>query len=309
MKMKRIVLAGGSGFIGRALAKALVARGYEVIVLTRTPRPDTGFREVEWDGAHVGEWIQFLGDAEAVVNLTGRNVNCPHTPENLKEILESRVNSVQAIAQSFPHVASSLIKKTPRTWVQAGAVGFYGDTGDRLCDESSPAGKNALAKVCKQWEKAFNAADTPATRKVTLRIGFVLGREGGALPVLSKLTKNFLGGSVGKGKQFISWIHLEDLTRMFIAAIEREDLTGTYNAVGLNPEMNRDFMRELRHVLHRPWSPPVPEFAVRLGARWMKSEPSLALDSQCCAPIRFLEAGFDYKFSRLRPALEDLCRD
>jgi len=307
MKLKRIVLAGGSGFIGRALARALVVRGYEVIVLTRTPRPNTGFREIEWDGDHVGEWIQFLGDAEAVVNLTGRNVNCPHTPENLREILESRVNSVKAIAQSIPHVTIPLIKKPPRTWVQASATGFYGDTGDRLCDESSPAGKDALAVVCKKWEDAFNVADAPKTRKLALRIGFVLGRDGGALPVLSRLTRWFLGGSVGNGRQFISWIHLADLTRMFVAAIEREDLTGTYNAVGLNPEMNRDFMRELRHVLHRPWSPPAPEFAVRLGARWMHSEPSLALVSQCCAPIRFLEAGFEYHFPRLRPALEDLC--
>ena len=308
MKTKRIVLAGGSGFIGRALARALVVRGYEVIVLTRTPREDSGFREVEWDGDHIGEWLQFLGDAEAVVNLTGRNVNCPHTPENLREILESRVNSVKAIAQSIPHVTIALIKKPPRVWVQAGATGYYGDTGDRLCDESSPAGKNALAGVCKKWEAAFNSADVPETRRVLLRIGFVLGRGGGALPVLTKLTKRFLGGCVGNGKQFISWIHIEDLTRMFVEAIENEKLSGTYNAVGLNPEMNRDFMRELRHVLHRPWSPPAPEFAVRLGARWMKSEPSLALTSQCCAPIRFLEAGFEYKFSKLRPALEDLCR-
>jgi uncharacterized protein len=309
MKMKRILLAGGSGFIGQALGRALAARGYEVIVLTRTPRQSSGFREVEWDGAHIGEWIQFLGDAEAVVNLTGRNVNCPHTPENLREILDSRVNSVQAIAQSIPHVNIPNIKKPPRVWVQASAVGFYGDTGDRLCDESSPAGTDALAGVCKRWEAAFNSADTPNTRKVGLRIGFVLGREGGALPVLSKLTKWFLGGSAGSGKQFISWIHLEDLTRMFIAAIERVDLSGTYNAVGLNPETNRFFMHEIRHVLRRPWSPPVPKFAVRMGARWMKSEPSLALTSQCCAPIRFLESGFEYQFSKLRPALEDLCRD
>jgi uncharacterized protein len=307
--MKRILLAGGSGFIGRELARVLVARGYEVIVLTRTPRQSSGFREVEWGGAHVGEWIQFLGDAEAVVNLTGRSVNCPHTPENLREILDSRVNSVRAIAHSIPHVIIPNIKKPPRVWVQASAVGFYGDTGDRLCDESSAAGTDALAGICKQWEAAFNSADAPNTRKVALRIGFVLGREGGALPVLSKLTKRFLGGSAGSGKQFISWIHLEDLTRMFIAAIEREDLSGTYNAVGASPVTNAEFMRELRHALHRPWSPPVPKFAVRLGARWMKSEPSLALASQCCAPIRFLESGFEYQFPKLRPALEDLRRD
>jgi hypothetical protein len=301
MSMKRIVLAGGSGFIGRALAKALLVRGYQVVVLTRTPGQGSGFLEAEWDGAHVGEWIQHLNGAEAVVNLAGRNVNCPHTQENIGEIMESRVNSVRAIALAFQH-----IKVPPRVWVQAGAVGFYGDTKDCLCDESSPVGTNALAGVCKIWEDAFNAVEAPKTRKVLLRIGFVLGRDGGALPVLSEFTNRFLGGSVGGGKQFISWIHIADLTRMFVESIERENLSGTYNAVGLNPEMNRFFMRELRHVLHRPWSPPVPAFVVRLAARWMKSEPSLALASQCCAPIRFLEAGFEYQFPKLRPALKDI---
>jgi hypothetical protein len=303
MSLKRIVLAGGSGFIGQSLAKALLARGYEVVVLTRSPRTDSGFREIEWNGTHLGEWIQFLDGAEAVVNLAGRNVNCLHTPENLREILESRVNSVRIIALAFDHV-----KTPPRVWMQASAVGFYGDTKDRLCDENSPAGNDALAGVCKLWEDAFNSANTPKTRRAILRIGFVLGKNGGALPILSKLTKWFLGGRVGNGRQFISWIHIADLTKMFIETIERENLSGTFNAVGLNPETNRFFMRELRRALYRPWSPPVPEFAVRLGARWMGSEPSLALASQCCAPIRFLEAGFEYQFSKLRPALENLCR-
>jgi uncharacterized protein (TIGR01777 family) len=210
---------------------------------------------------------------------------------------------VRVLALAFDHV-----KTPPRVWVQASAVGFYGDTKDRLCDENSPAGNDALAGVCKLWEEAFNSADTPKTRRAILRIGFVLGKNGGALPVLSKLTKWFIGGRAGNGRQFISWIHIADLTRMFIETIERENLSGTFNAVGLNPEMNKFFMRELRRALHRPWSPPAPEFAVRLGARWMNSEPSLALSSQCCAPIRFLEAGFEYEFAKLRPALENLCQ-
>jgi len=302
MKTKRILLAGGSGFIGRSLAKALLVRGHEVVVLSRSPQQSTGFREVEWNGVHVGDWIQHLDGAEAIVNLTGRSVNCPHTPENLQEILESRVYSVRAIANSLPHV-----KTPPRVWVQAGAVGFYGDTGDHLCDESSPAGKDALASICQHWEDAFNSAKAPNTRRVLLRIGFVLGRNGGALPILEKLAKSFLGGAAGDGKQFISWIHLVDLTRMLVEAIEREDLSGTFNAVGTSPATNAEFMRELRHVLHRPWSPPAPKFAVRLATRWMKGEPSLALASQCCVPIRFLEAGFEFQFSRLRAALENLC--
>jgi uncharacterized protein len=305
MKPKRIVLAGGSGFVGRALVRSLVARKYEVVVLTRSPRERSdGVTEAEWDGAHVGEWIQFLDGAEAVVNLTGRNVNCPHTPENLREILESRVNSVRAIAAAFPHV-----QHPPRVWVQAGAVGFYGDTSNRLCAENIFAGSNDLAKVCEQWERAFNTADAPKMRRVLLRIGFVLGRNGGALPVLTRLTKLFLGGSAGSGKQFISWIHLADLTRMLVAGIEQENLSGTFNAVAPNPVTNAEFMSELRRALHRPWSPPAPEFAVRLGARLMGSEPSLALTGVRCAPKRFVEAGFEFRFPELRPALENLCRD
>jgi uncharacterized protein len=302
MKMKRIVLAGGSGFLGQSLAKALVARGCEVMLLTRSPKKRTDFRELEWDGVNAGEWSRHLEGAEAVVNLAGSNVNCPHTRENLRKILDSRVHSVRALAQSF-----SQLKNPPRVWVQAGAVGFYGDTKDRLCDENAPAGHDALADICVKWEAAFNSAEISPTRKVLLRIGLVLGRDGGALPVLKNLTKKFLGGSAGSGRQFISWIHIADLTRMFVEAIERTDLSGTFNAVGVNPVTNAEFMRELRHALHRPWSPPALEFAVRLGARLMGSEPSLALTSQRCAPKRFLEAGFEYEFPTLRPALENLC--
>jgi uncharacterized protein (TIGR01777 family) len=304
MTPKRIILAGGSGFLGHALSGALVARHYEVIVLTRSPRERTdGVKEVEWTGADLGRWVKFLEGAEAIVNLTGRNVNCPHTPENLREILESRVNSVRAIATAFGQVT-----RPPKIWVQPSATGFYGDTGHRLCDEQSAAGSNELAQVCVQWENAFHKVDAPDLRRVLLRIGFVLGREGGALPVLSRLTKWFLGGSVGSGRQFISWIHLTDLTRMFIDAIERSDLAGTFNAVASHPVTNAEFMRQLRHALHRPWSPPAPEFAVRLGARLMGSDPSLALMSSRCAPKHFLETGFEFEFPQLPPALKDLCR-
>ena len=142
---------------------------------------------------------------------------------------------------------------------------------------------------------------------MTLRIGFVLGRESGALPVLAKLTKLFLGGAVGSGKQFISWIHLADLVQMLVAAVENEKLCGTFNAVAPNAVTNAEFMRELRRALHRPWSPPAPEFAVKLGARLMGSEPSLALISQRCEPKRFRETGFQFQFSELASALRDLC--
>jgi uncharacterized protein (TIGR01777 family) len=302
MKAKRIVIAGGSGFIGRSLARELLARNYEVVVLTRKPREWTdGVIETEWGGAHIGEWIKFLDGAEAVVNLAGKNINCLHTPENLRELAESRVNSVRAIALSFAHV-----KNPPRVWLQAGAAGFYGDQKEKICDENSKNGKDVLADICRQWEYSFNSAVLLKTRKVLLRTGFVLGRDGGALPVLARLTKWFLGGTAGGGGQFISWIHIADLTRMFAEGIEREELTGVFNAVAPNPATNADFMRELRRALHRPWSPPAPEWAVKLGARWMKTEPSLALAGCRVAPKRFLEAGFKFQFPDLRGALENL---
>jgi hypothetical protein len=303
MNRKRLVIAGGSGFIGRALAKEFLARNYEIVVLTRSPRSRAdGVREVEWDGEHVGEWFTFLNGAEAVINLTGKNINCPHTPENLLGITASRVNSVKAIAAA--------IEKTqmpPRAWVQASATGFYGDTGDAARDEAAPAGSDPLANVCRRWESAFAAANVPQTRKVAFRIGFVLGRDGGALPVLIQLTKFFLGGAAGSGRQYISWIHLADLVRMFVAAVEEEKLSGVFNSVAPNAATNADFMRELRRALHRPWSPPAPAFAVKLGARLMGSEASLALVSQRCVPEKFLEAGFQFQFAELATALNDLC--
>jgi len=302
MNNKRVVIAGGSGFLGRALAKELLLRNYEVLVLTRSPHGQAGgIKEILWDGKNSGDWIQFLDGAEAVVNLAGRNIKCRYTPDNLRELKASRVDSVQAIAAAIGQVT-----RPPLVWVQAGAIGFYGDSKDRLCCENTPAGSDKLAEICRPWEAAFNTAPAPDVRRVLLRIGFVLGRDGGALPILAGLTKWFLGGTAGNGGQFISWIHVEDLSRMFIEAIERDELAGTFNAVGPNPVTNREFMRELRGALHRPWSPPAPEWAVKLGSRLMGAEPSLALTGCRVAPKRFLEAGFQFQFAGLLQALKDI---
>jgi uncharacterized protein len=302
MSRPRIVIAGGSGFIGSALAREFYPRYGEVVVLTRSPRQrDDGVKEIEWSGAHIGEWIQYLDGAAAVINLTGKNIKCRFTPENIRELMESRVQAVNAIAAALEHV-----KVPPPVWVQASAIGFYGNRQDKICDENSPNGLDTLGHVCRQWESAFNTAPAPKTRKVLLRIGFVLGRDGGALPILARMTKLFLGGSAGNGKQYISWIHLGDLTRMFSEAIQRKELTGTYNATAPNPVTNAEFMRALRRALHRPWSPPASAWAVKLGARLMKTDPSLALDGCRVVPRRFTEAGFQFQFSELGAALKDI---
>ena len=297
-----MVIAGGSGFIGSALAADWLARGGEAVVLTRSPRQrNDSAIEAQWDGVHIGEWIEYLNGAEAVINLAGKNINCRHTPEAVRQLTESRVSAVQTIATGIAHVT-----KPPRVWVQAGAIGFYGNSGDVLLDETSPNGADTLAGICRQWEAAFHSAEVPKTRKVLLRTGFVLGRDGGALPVLARLTRWFLGGRAGDGRQFISWIHLADLTRMFWESVNRPDLAGTFNAVAPAPVTNSEFMRQLRRTLHRPWSPPAPGLAVKLGARVMGTEASLALDGCRVLPKRFLEAGFQFRFPQLDGALRDI---
>jgi uncharacterized protein (TIGR01777 family) len=191
MNRKRIIIAGGSGFIGRALAKEFSAQDFEVVILTRSPRGRAaGIREMKWDGKNPGAWVSILDGAEAVINLAGNNINCPHSPANVSKITASRVNSVYAIADALGQ-----IKSPPRAWVQACAIGFYGNTADLVRDEYSASGEDTLADICRQWEAAFDAAAIPQTRMVALRIGLVLGREGGALPVLGRLTKYFLGGA------------------------------------------------------------------------------------------------------------------
>lgn len=303
--MKRIILAGGSGFVGQALAPILVERGFNVVVLTRDDsHGEDAVEHLHWDGRTLGDWAKAIDGAEAIVNLTGKNINCRHNDDNRREIVRSRVDSVRVLGEA---VATCVVP--PKIFVQASGVGYYGDTGDRVADENAPSGDDFPAEVCRQWEGALAALDLPGTRKVILRLGVVLGRKGGALPVLEKLTRWFLGGAVSSGRQFISWIHVADLARLFVSAIENADVSGVFNATSPGPVTNSEFMRELRRALHRPWSPPVPALFARAGAWVMGTEGDLALLSSRCVPRRFLEHGFPFQFPELRPALADLYGD
>ena len=300
--MKRIILAGGSGFVGQALAPVLVAKGYNVVVLGRAAaHRNDGVDYLQWDGRTLGDWASAIDRTEAIVNLTGKNINCRHNVENRREIISSRVDSVRVLGEAI-----AFCSNPPKVFVQASGIGYYGDTGDRVVDENAPNGTDFSAEVCRQWEGTFDTLDLPATRKAVLRLGVVLGRTGGALPMLEKLTRFFLGGAVGNGRQFISWIHVVDVVRMFVAGIDRPEITGTFNAVAPAPVTNAELMRELRRVLHRPWSPPVPAPLARAGAWIMGTEGELVLLSYRCAPRRFSAHGFRFHFPNLRDALADL---
>ncbi|HSH38474.1 MAG TPA: TIGR01777 family oxidoreductase, partial [Chthoniobacterales bacterium] len=218
----RIVIAGGSGFIGHALSRFLSRRNFEVVVLTRGENETRGdSRYVNWNGKTVGAWARELDGATAVINLAGRSINCRFTERNRSEILDSRVDSTRTLANAIAGITTP-----PPVLVQASGIGYYRSSGENVVDESTPGGGDFMAEVCQQWEGAIDAFAFPATRKVILRIGIVLGPGGGALLVLERLTKAFLGGAAGSGRQFVSWIHMHDVIRMVLAMIERHDLAG-----------------------------------------------------------------------------------
>jgi uncharacterized protein (TIGR01777 family) len=301
---RRVILAGGSGFIGKGLSRVLLERGYDVVVLTRgDAHAEGGVRFVNWDARTVGPWAAELEGAAAIVNLVGKSVDCRKTEENRRVILESRVDSVRALG-----AASAGCAAPPPVWVQTATAHIYGDTGDEILDESSAIGEGFAPVVGVAWEKS-SAENAPATcRTVVLRISFVLGRHGGALGTLSKLARWFLGGATGSGRQWISWIHEADLQEIILRAIENPEMRGVYVVTAPHPVTNAEFMREVRKAVGRPWSPPVPEVMVRIGARMMGTDPELALMGRRCVPARLIAEGFEFRFSEVEGAIADLVR-
>ncbi|HST50948.1 MAG TPA: TIGR01777 family oxidoreductase [Pyrinomonadaceae bacterium] len=302
MSKGRVVLAGGSGFLGHALAEEFSRAGYEVVVLTRKLKKNFArSRQVEWDGRSVGRWARELEGAAAVVNLAGRSVDCRYTAKNRREIVESRVGSVEAIGRAVRACA-----EPPRVLVQAGSLAIYGDAGRRVCDERASAGKGFSVEVCLRWERAFDSLELSRTRKVLLRVGFVLGRGGGAFPKLARLARFYLGGTTGSGRQYISWLHVRDFCRLVAWTVEREDAEGVFNATGPCPVTNAEFMCELRCALRRPWSPRVPALLVRAGSLLLRTEAELALTGRRCLPERLVESNFKFMYTNLECALADL---
>ncbi len=307
MDTPHIVIAGGSGFLGQALARHLMKRHYRVTILTRTARPssDPAINYIAWDGQTLGPWVQALEQANAVVNLTGKSVNCRHTPQARKEILDSRINSVRVIAAAIRQC-----RQPPPVVVQASTLAIYGDRGDEILTESSMLAEGFSPGVARAWEQTFNETLAPSTRGVLLRIGFVLGKSGGPLQTLTKLARCFLGGATGSGRQYISWLQVGDMSRIFQYAIENPQAAGVYNVGTQHPVTNAQFMRQLRCAVGRPFSPPVPTPLVKFGARFvLRTEADLALSGRRCLPARLLQEGFAFQFAELREALADLYPD
>lgn len=296
----RIVIAGGSGFLGHALVKEFQSHGYEIVVLTRSRKQSGEVQAVVWDGETVGEWAGFLNGAVAIINLAGEAITKLWNEENKKRILDSRIKSTEAIGKAIRSCSAP-----PKVWVNASGVGYYGDCGDQELNEDSSAGEGFMAEICLAWERAQEQAEVPDTRKVRLRIGAVLGRGGGAFEELAKFTRLFLGGSQGSGKQWMSWIHVEDLARIFRWAIE-SDFIGVVNGAGPNPVRNSELMAAMRDTYSRPWSPPAPALALKLAGAVMGLQTDILLQSQRATSKVLRDSEFEFKWPELGQALKDL---
>ena len=323
----RIVLPGGSGQVGQALARYFQQQGHHVTVLTRGPYA-APWQTVHWDGEQTGPWTEYLEGADACINLAGRSVNCRYDAANRQAIYDSRIQSTQLLGRVIASLA-----EPPRVWLNASAATIYSRTldangvdlpldeatgelgGDNPSANAKPPANRWLqrrgfsSRVARDWEAAFFAAETPRTRKVALRSAVVLSpTAGSAFGVLSNLVRLSLGGRQGNGRQFVSWIHEADYARAVEFIIGHEELQGPVNIAAPNPLPNREFMAALRWAWDVPNGVPAPSLAIKLGAIFLRTEPELVLQSCRAIPGRLLDAGFEFQFPDWPEAAEDLVR-
>lgn len=268
LRLGRVVIAGGSGFLGCSLAQHLSAAGWSIVILSRHPAKPCGpWRYVSWDARALGEWTRELDGAIGLVNLVGRSVDCIKTPDHHDEILRSRVEATRVLG-----VAVRTVDNPPPVWVQMSTAHIYGDPPQVICTEASPFGYGLAPFVARAWEDEFRASVLPSQRPVILRTSFVIGRDrgagagGGALGRLRLLVRLGLGGTVGSGKQGMSWIHETDMNRLFERALTDPAMLGAYIASSPNPVSQRAFMRELRRASGMPIGLPAFSWMVRVGA-------------------------------------------
>ena len=303
IKGKRVVITGGTGFLGQAVAKKLESRGGEAWVVSRhKPVGEHHGQWIQWDGQSLGPWADLLDGAAAVVNLAGRTVDCRKTPDHCDEILRSRVDSVRAVGAAIKHCS-----KPPGAWVQIATAHIYGDAPDAVCDESAAIGYGLAPHVGERWEAALAQACPEGVRSVVLRTSFVLGKTGGAFPTLKRLTRLGLGGKIASGRQWISWLHIDDMVGIILRAIQDTSMQGIYNATAPKAATNRQFMKALRQAMRMPIGLPAAGWMVRLGAATvMNTDPELVLFGRNVMPKRLMEEGYSFAHGDLETALSDL---
>jgi uncharacterized protein (TIGR01777 family) len=305
----RLVLAGGTGFLGRALAAHFAAQGCEVVILTRHPQPAQGLiREVAWDGVTLGDWRHELDGARALINLAGLSVNCRYHARNRRRLLASRLDSTRVLGQALAACASP-----PPAWLNSSTATIYRHTFGPAWDEAGeisgcPEAKDIFSvHIATEWERALQEAPTPRTRKVALRSAMVLGHAANSvLPTLLRLARLGLGGRLADGRQYVSWIHVDDFCRAIDWILAHPDMEGPVNVAAPHPLPNAEFMAEIRRAAGRSWGLPATRWMLELGAFFLRTETELVLKSRRVVPGKLLAGGFQFRFPTLPEALAHL---
>ncbi|MBX9790101.1 MAG: TIGR01777 family oxidoreductase [Pirellulales bacterium] len=307
---RKLVLPGGAGFLGRLLAPWLAERGWEVVVLSRRNETVPGAAcTVFWDGANLGAWHRELDGAAAVVNLAGRSVNCRYHERNRREIMASRVRSTQVLGEAI-----AACQQPPTVWLNSSTATIYKHSFEWAMTEErgeiggTPAAKDEFSvRVAQTWEQTFAAAPTPGTRKVALRLGMVLGLERGTVfQVLWRLTRLRLGGAMAGGRQYVSWIHEVDFCRAVEWLLAHEEIGGPVNVVAPSPIPNRAMMAEFRRACGVRVGLPAEQWMLEVGSFFLRTETELVIKSRRVVPKRLVDAGFEFRYPTLGPAIDEL---
>ncbi len=300
----KIFMTGGTGFVGTYLTKRLISAGHEVTILTQPLSGGeltmTGVSYLPGNPTVKGTWQEAVRDHDVIINLAGASIFSRWTPEHKKILLSSRIETTRNLVEALPDSATHI------TFFSTSAVGYYGFHEDEELGESSPAGDDFLAKLAFAWEQEALRAKEKGARVVITRFGIVLGRNGGALGQMIPLFKMFLGGPLGSGRQWFSWVHMHDLAEAFLFLLGRKEITGAVNLCAPNPVRNKDLAKAIGKILHRPSFLPAPGLMIELI---LGEFGSVLLRGQRVLPRRLLEAGFEFRYPNIEEALRNIILD
>ena len=303
MKYKKIVLAGGNGYLGTVLAGYYKNKAEEIVIFSRHAKQTySNVRTVVWDGKTRGKWTAELVNADMLINLCGKNVNCRYTAKNKAGIFASRLLPTELLGEVIHD-----LYEPPKLWINLGSATIYRHADDRPQDEyTGEIGTGFSVDVCNAWEAAFNRYETPKTRKVALRMGIVLGRSDSVFPRLLNLVKLGFGGKQGNGEQYVSWIHETDAARSTEWLMDHPELTGVFNCVAPNPVKNNDLMHTIRKVYGMPVGLPAPKWLLEIGSVVIGTETELILKSRWVLPKRLLDSGFEFEYPGAEGAVRNI---
>ncbi len=295
----KIIIAAGTGFLGKNLEKYFTEKGNQVYILTRNPKRKN---EIGWDAKTLGEWKNLFDDSDVLINLAGKSVDCRYTEKNKREIYDSRINSTKVLQQAVDNCINK-----PKIWLNASSATIYVHSEKHLnTEENGIIGDDFSINICKSWEEEFFKTKNPDTRKVALRTSIVLGNNGGAFTKLKMITKLGLGGKQGRGNQNVSWIHIDDFCRAVEWIIENEDISGKINVTAPNPLNNEEFMRKLRKEMKILFGLNAAVWQLEIASVFLKTETELLLKSRNVYPEKLIKKGFKFSYPDIETAFKNL---